>query len=81
MDCKFRGIEGVLMACCRSAHVMPPEVRFECTVGLARQVWHIYPTKLPDVCTYLKIPLKHHDVASDAKACARIVIAARHKMI
>ncbi|MFA5187667.1 MAG: exonuclease, partial [Patescibacteria group bacterium] len=34
------------------------------------------PTKLPDVCRRLKIPLNHHDAASDAEACARIVMAA-----
>jgi DNA polymerase III subunit epsilon len=28
------------------------------------------------VCRYLRIPLRHHDAASDAEACARIVIAA-----
>lgn len=67
----------VLMNCCRSARVIMPETRFECTVNLARQVWNIHPTKLPDVCAYLKIPLKHHDAASDAEACARIVVAAK----
>ncbi|MBI5874939.1 MAG: 3'-5' exonuclease [Deltaproteobacteria bacterium] len=67
----------VLMKCCLSAQVMMPETRFECTVNLARQVWNIHPAKLPDVCAYLKIPLKHHDAVSDAEACARIVIAAR----
>ena len=67
----------VLMKCCLSARMMMPEPGFECTVNLARQVWNIHPTKLPDVCAYLKIPLKHHDAASDAEACARIVIAAR----
>ena len=36
----------------------------------------IRPTKLPDVCRRLGIPLLHHDAASDATACARIVLAA-----
>jgi len=66
----------VLHACCHSHGVCIPEVPFECTVALARRVWSIYPTKLPDVCRRLGIPLNHHDAASDADACARIVLAA-----
>lgn len=67
----------VLMKCCNSARIALPQIRFECTVRLARKVWNIYPTKLPNVCSYLKIPLNHHNASSDAEACAKIVIAAR----
>lgn len=66
----------VLHACCADAGLRPPSLPFTCTVRLARDVWGIYPTKLPDVCRHLGIPLRHHDAASDAEACARIVIAA-----
>ncbi|MGQ0663529.1 MAG: 3'-5' exonuclease [Pseudomonadota bacterium] len=68
---------GVLRACCGAAGVASPRKRFVCTVRLARQVWNIYPTTLPDVCGKLGIPLKHHDAASDAEACANIVLAAQ----
>jgi DNA polymerase-3 subunit epsilon len=44
---------------------------------VARQTWGVRPTKLPDVCRFLGIPLKHHDALSDAEAAARIVLAAR----
>ncbi len=64
----------VLHACCKEARLNPPSVPFLCTMRLARRVWNIYPTKLPDVCRRLKIPLKHHDAKSDALACARIVL-------
>ena len=67
---------GVLRACCDAAGLEPPPHAFQCTVSLARQVWSIRPTRLPDVCRRLRIPLRHHDPASDAEACARIVIAA-----
>ena len=67
----------VLRACCASAGIEPPALPFACTVKLARERWGIYPTKLPDVCQALGIPLRHHDAASDAEACARIVLAAR----
>jgi DNA polymerase-3 subunit epsilon len=66
----------VLEACCRAAGIPTPRVPFVCTVKLARRVWGIFPTRLPDVCRELGIKLKHHDPASDAEACARIVLAA-----
>jgi DNA polymerase-3 subunit epsilon len=67
----------VLRICCLAAGIRPPRVRFECTMRLARRLWRIYPTKLPNVCARLGIPLSHHDARSDAEACARIVIEAR----
>ena len=66
----------VLYACCERVGVSVPSHSFQCTVRLARSVWGIYPTKLPDVCRRLGIPLHHHHAGSDAEACARIVIAA-----
>jgi DNA polymerase-3 subunit epsilon len=66
----------VLRACCSAAGFSMPRIPFACTVQLARRAWNIYPTKLPDVCRHLCIPLKHHDAASDARACAEIAIAA-----
>ena len=68
--------KGVLRACCAAAGVTHPDVPFRCTVRLARQVWRIYPTKLPDVCRRLSIPLNHHEVSSDVEACAQIMIRA-----
>jgi DNA polymerase-3 subunit epsilon len=41
---------------------------------LARRQWQLHPTKLPDVCAYLNIPLNHHDPRSDAEACAGIML-------
>jgi DNA polymerase III subunit epsilon len=66
----------VLAACCRTYRLAPVEVPFICTVQVARRVWGIYPTKLPMVCRALGIPLRHHDAASDASACAQIVVQA-----
>ena len=50
--------------------------RFLCTMELAREVWGIYPTRLPDVCRELGIPLRHHRSSSDAGACAEVVLRA-----
>jgi DNA polymerase-3 subunit epsilon len=66
----------VLRACCAAAELPMPRLPFACTVRAARQTWSVYPTKLPDVCRYLSIPLRHHDPASDAHACAQIALAA-----
>jgi DNA polymerase-3 subunit epsilon len=66
----------VLQTCCAAAAVRPPLIPFVCTVQVARNKWNIRPTKLPDVCGHLGIPLRHHDAASDAEACARIVLEA-----
>ncbi|MFA5111056.1 MAG: exonuclease domain-containing protein [Desulfobaccales bacterium] len=66
----------VLQACCAAAGLEPPKIPFRCTVKLARQTWNLRPTKLHHVCDHLGITLKHHYAASDAEACALIVIAA-----
>ena len=66
----------VLEACCRAAGLEMPTLPFRCTVRIARAAWRLFPTRLPDVCEFLGIPLRHHDARSDAEACARIVIAA-----
>lgn len=65
-----------MAACCQSAGVEAPQIPFICTVKLARRSWNIRPTRLPDVCRYLVIPLNHHDAASDALACANIIVSA-----
>ena len=66
----------VLHACCARYRLRAPRTPFTCTIQLARAQWRIYPTKLPDVCRQLRIPLRHHDSGSDAEACAHIVLAA-----
>lgn len=69
----------VLAACCAAAGVEPPPLEFLCTMQLARKLWDIRPTRLPDVCRHFGIPLSHHDAASDTEACAHIMIhAMRH---
>lgn len=70
---------GVLHHCCDVAEIQRPPQQFVCTVQLARQVWNIRPTKLPNVCEYLGIPLIHHQALSDAQACAQIIIAAQQQ--
>ncbi len=66
----------VLRACCARAEIPLPSQPFTCTVKLARSRWNLYPTKLPDVARHLGLELEHHEALSDARACARIVMAA-----
>lgn len=70
---------GVLKACCRASGLALPDIPFQCTVRMARNIFGIYPTRLDCVCSALGIPLVHHQAESDAEACARIVLAARAK--
>ncbi|MDP2031231.1 MAG: 3'-5' exonuclease [Thiobacillus sp.] len=69
--------KGVLGACCATYGLAAPTLPFVCTVRLARAQWDVRPTKLPDVCNYLGIDLRHHQADSDAEACAHIVMAAQ----
>jgi DNA polymerase-3 subunit epsilon len=69
----------VLQACCELASVPPVGVPFVCTVRAARSIWGFRPANLADVCRQLRIPLQHHDAESDARACARILLAARQR--
>ncbi|MBD2550857.1 3'-5' exonuclease [Microcystis elabens FACHB-917] len=71
---------GVLRACCEQAGLRPPGQPFVCTVQLARQAWNLRPTRLPDVCRHLGLPLRHHEALSDAEACANIVLAAGQEL-
>lgn len=67
----------VLRACCEAGDLELPALDFICTVQAARRIWGLPRNRLPDVCDYLGIPLRHHDAVSDAEACARILIEAR----
>jgi DNA polymerase III subunit epsilon len=70
---------GVLEACCRSSGLTPPGLPFVCTMQLARKTWGIRRAGLDAVCRRLRVPLNHHHAASDAEACAQIVLAACRK--
>jgi DNA polymerase III subunit epsilon len=66
----------VLAACCVQSGRKIPTHPFICTVKVAKSHWKFKPANLPNVCTKLKISLKHHNAASDAMACASIAVRA-----
>ena len=65
----------VMYTCYGASGHQPPATPFICTVKIARRVWKMGRNSLDAVCDRLRIPLRHHDHASDAHACARIVLA------
>ncbi|MFO0658611.1 MAG: 3'-5' exonuclease [Polyangiaceae bacterium] len=69
----------VLRACCAAANVVEPAIPFECSMKMTRKIWKLASAKLNVICAHLGIPLKHHDAASDAEACALVVLAARRE--
>jgi DNA polymerase-3 subunit epsilon len=65
----------VLWTLCAHTGIAPPRLPWLCTVELARRTWMLADARLPTICAHLSIALKHHDAASDAAACAKIVLA------
>lgn len=52
------------------------QAAYACTVQMGRRCWPQLPNhKLDTLCTYLDIPLNHHQADSDSRACAQILIA------
>lgn len=68
--------KSVLRGCADIYCTEPPHAPYVCTVRLARKIWNLRPTRLPDVCSFLGIELDHHNAMSDAEACASILLAA-----
>ena len=68
----------VLEACCEYYNLFYRSRPWLCTFrDVARSFWpHLENHKLPTVCEELGIPIVHHDGLSDARACAKIIIAA-----
>ncbi|MAZ01702.1 MAG: exonuclease [Sneathiella sp.] len=66
----------VLKNCCERYELNVPQTEFICTVQLARRMWEVRPTRLPNVAHFLGLELNHHNALSDSRACANIVIAA-----
>ncbi len=66
----------VLSACCEFHGIDPPGSEFVCTIEAASSIWTLDSYRLPRVCEFLHIPLKHHNAQSDAFASAHILLRA-----
>ena len=60
----------VLRSLCKLYGLPMPTAGFLDTVKLARKSWDLSSAKLSSVCSFLDIPLNHHDAGSDAEAPA-----------
>lgn len=67
----------VIAACCEYYNIAPPHLPFECSLKLAKELWPNSGVKLNECASRIGFALKHHAAASDAEACARLIIWAR----
>lgn len=68
---------GVLTGTLRAHGLPAPNIRYSCTLAIARHVWPALPNhKLHSVANHLGIAFSHHDAADDAMAAAKIAISA-----
>lgn len=66
---------GAFEAACRVSNIVPPSLRWEDTLVIARRHLQVENYKLPTVAAHVGIEkFKHHDAAADAETCARIAI-------
>lgn len=68
---------GVLTATLAYHGLFMPELYVIDSLAVARSAWpKLKDHKLSTVAAHLQVPLTHHDAASDAKACAEIILQA-----
>ena len=73
---------GVLRATLACYGVQTPHFTYLDSLLVARRLWpHLPNHKLNTVADYLGLALVHHDAASDAEACAGILLAAGRKLL
>ena len=66
---------GAFEAACLRSGIVPPSLRWEDTLVIARKHLQLKNYKLPTVAAHVGIQkFKHHDAAADAEACAQIAI-------
>lgn len=58
-----------------------PAATYICSCRMARLAFPgLDDHRLPTVCSHCGIPLQHHDAASDARACAEVVLRCRDEI-
>lgn len=65
----------VFARCCMAWGLPVPDLSYFCTVRLTQRMFpYLEHHRLNDCCEYMNIELDHHNAASDAEACALIVL-------
>jgi len=68
---------GVLLACLQKSRCEIPDLDFTCTRAIARRTWPERPRfGLKPLSQWLGVEFRHHDALEDARACAKILLAA-----
>ncbi|MEO1618917.1 MAG: exonuclease domain-containing protein [Planctomycetota bacterium] len=68
---------GVLLGCLQRHQIPIPDLQFSCTRLIAKQTWPQRPRfGLKPLSTWLGVEFRHHDALEDARACAKILLAA-----
>lgn len=71
---------GVIRGACAASLVEVPELRYLCSLQLARKTYHLDSYRLPVAAMAAGFEgFRHHDAVADAEACARIVIHAAER--
>ncbi|KAB1643272.1 exonuclease domain-containing protein [Gulosibacter chungangensis] len=70
---------GVLVAATRACHMQVPQLRYFCSLRLARKSYALPSYSLPNASRAAGYTLhNHHDALADAEACAAIVVDVSH---
>jgi len=69
---------GALRAACTETGLSWPELRYACSLVVARRTWRLPAYRLPFVAEAAGIPMasRHHDARTDADTAARVMLAA-----
>jgi DNA polymerase-3 subunit epsilon len=64
----------VINQCSDRYNMSRPDIKYRCSMKLAKQVYSLKPAGLGPVCKVFGIDLSHHNALSDALASARLVV-------
>ena len=68
---------GVMRAACTASSLLWPELRYACTLMIARLTWRLLSYRLPFVAEAAGIPMgQHHDAQADADTASEILLTA-----
>lgn len=71
---------GVIAAACRASYVPVPQLRYLCSLQLARRTYTLDSYRLPVAAMAAGFEdFRHHDALADSEACAAIVVHAARR--
>jgi DNA polymerase-3 subunit epsilon len=71
---------GVIAAACRASFIDIPDVRYLCSLQVARKTYSLESYRLPMAAMAAGFEdFAHHDALADSEACAAIIVHAAHR--